>query len=294
MAGTISGVHPSERDVPDETDRARWRGPAWVAWLIALALAATFVAVRLRYPAVFEYEAAESSVSSAAFVEHGIPPRAYHRMRYTPIYGGPLPAYLKTVPYLFTLDPGGELLFLNLVNAAAAIAFFFLVRRLFGLLPAALALFLLVFSEPSIERCTAVHVRCWSVPLVLFVMVLAARVLLLREHGLMPLLAVALAFAIQVYGFVTFFLPPGIALLFLVYRPRVAPGVWRQCAVIFAVLQIPWIVDDVWRGIDGPVSALRHGVFTHPAQDAQDTDAARAGALGFIARSRRWSCSTRT
>lgn len=257
-------------------------GPASVAWIVALVLAATFLVVRFRYPPVFEYEAAESSVSAAAFVEHGIPPRAYHRIRYTAIYGGPLPAYLKAIPYLFTLDPVGEIVLLNGLNAFAAILLFFLLRRLYGLVPAALTLFFLVFSVPSIERCTAVHVRCYSVPLVLIVMVLTARVLLLREHRLMPLLAVALAFATQVYGFATMFLPPGLLVLFLLYRPAIPPRIWRRSVLIFAVLQIPWILDDLLRGIDGPVSVLRNGLFTFPPQDAQDVDQARAGALGFI------------
>jgi len=279
MAGRNPGVASA---APDPSDPAVPRGPVAVAWIIVLVLAAMFLAVRLRYPAVFEYEAAESSVASAAFIEHGTPPRAYHRIRYTAIYAGPLHAYLKTIPYFVTLDPGGEIVFINLLNVCAAIMFFFLLRRLFGLLPATLTLFLLVFSVPSIERCTAIHVRCYSVPLVLIAMVLVARVLLLREYRLMPLLAVAFAFATQVYGFATFFLPPGLLLLFLLYRPRIAPEVWRKCAAIFAVLQIPWIIDDVWRGIDGPVSVLRNGLFTFPAQDAQDIDQARAGALGYI------------
>ena len=282
MAATTSGAHDSPSDPLDVTGLAARRGPTVAAWTIALVLAALFLSVRLRYPAVFEFEAAESSVSSAAFVEHGEPPRAYHRIRYTGVYGGPLPAYLKTIPYLFTLDPGGEIVFLNLLNACAAIALFFLVRRLSGLLPAALTLFVLVFSEPSIERCTAVHVRCYSVPLVLITMVLAARVLVLREHRLMPLLAVAFAFATQVYGFATMFLPPGLLILFLLYRPTIPRHIWLWSVAIFALLQIPWIVDDVWRGIDGPVSVLRKGLFVFPAEDAQDVDQARAGALVFI------------
>lgn len=277
-AGTSATAPPPAR----ADDRFAQRGPASVAWVVALVLAATFLVVRFRYPPVFEYEAAESSVSSAAFVEHGIPPRAYHRIRYTAIYGGPLPAYLKTIPYLFTLDPAGEIVLLNGLNAFAAILLFFLLRRLFGLWPATLTLFFLVFSVPSIERCTAVHVRCYSVPLVLMVMVLTARVLLLREYRLMPFLAVALAFATQVYGFATMFLPPGLLVLFLLYRPFIPPRIWRQSVVIFSILQIPWILDDVLRGIDGPLSVLRNGLFTFPAQDAQDVDQARAGALGFI------------
>ena len=281
MAATTSAAHDLH-GTPGTTEPGMRRASEVVVWVIAIALAATFLAVRLRQPWVFEYEAAETAVASAAFVEHGTLPRAYHRIRYTPIYTGPLHAYLKAIPYLFTLDPGGEVLFLNLLNAFAAVLLFFLLRRLFGLGPAALAIFLLAFSVPSIERCTAVHVRCYSVPLVLIVMVLAARVLLLRQHRLMPVLAVALAFATQVYGFATFFLPPGLVVLFLLYRPPVPARTWRTSGAIFAVLQIPWILDDVWRGVAGPVFALQHGLFTFPAQDVQDIDQARADALSFI------------
>ncbi len=245
-------------------------------------LGATFLAVRARYPWIFEYEAAETSVSSAAFVEHGTPPRAYHRIRYTAIFVGPLHAYLKAIPYFFTFDPAGEIISLNVLNVVAAGLLFFLLRQLFGLWPATLALFVLAFSAPSIARCTAAHVRCYSVPLVLIVMVLTARVLLLRERWLMPLLAVALAFATQVYGFATLFLPPGLCVLFLLFEPRVPLRTWLRCAVIFAALQLPWIAADVWGGVAGPVWLVSGDGFSYPAGDAQDIVQARAGALGFI------------
>ena len=54
MAGTIPGVGS---ELADSADPAVRRGPASVAWIIVLVLAAMFLAVRLRYPAVFEYEA---------------------------------------------------------------------------------------------------------------------------------------------------------------------------------------------------------------------------------------------
>src|SRR5262249_25937788 len=104
-----------------------------IAWTIATVLCLALVAVRLRYPWTFEYEAEEASISSARFVLHGVPPQSFHRIRYMGVFVGPLHAWLKSIPYLFDLDPRGDLLQLVVLNALGGALLFFLLRRLFGL-----------------------------------------------------------------------------------------------------------------------------------------------------------------
>jgi hypothetical protein len=66
------------------------------------------------------------------------------------------------------------------------------------------------------------------------------------------------------------------------YSPRIPLRLWLVSGLIFSLLQIPWVIDDVWRGVPGPMSILRGDLFTFPFQDAQDIEYARAGALGYI------------
>src|SRR5258706_15661207 len=89
----------------------------WIAWLLCGVLLAAFLGLRLHFPWTVDYEAATQTIQATAFVERGVWPESTELIRFTNgLVVGPLHVYLKALPHIFSRDPAGEILLLNLLN----------------------------------------------------------------------------------------------------------------------------------------------------------------------------------
>ena len=277
------GAGSSDRPRGTVLDRLPPRLRVALPWIAGGVLLAAFISLRCLHPWTFDYESEEYTIHSAAFLQNGILLESPQRIRYLMLVVGPLYMYLKSVPYLFTPDPGGEILFVILLHGLAAALLSLWVWRRFGLRYALTSLFLLVFSSQSISRSVNPHPRSYSIPLVVILMIVVERVLVQSEHRRLMLLAAVFAFATQVYGFATVLLPPGILILFLLYRPRIPARDWIGPGIVFGLLQLPSVPFilryDLVREIP---RAIVNGTFLMP-EELGDLAANRFEALGAIA-----------
>lgn len=107
--------------------------------LFAIPLAIA-IAARLTLSSYFEFEAQEDTVRALTIIEQGdLPLYGIGHVRFLGAALGPLVYYLKTIPYLFTEDPAGEIAFLFLLHLTGMVFAMLLSAALIEELSASLA-----------------------------------------------------------------------------------------------------------------------------------------------------------